>query len=325
MHPIWKPYPQLTKELIQTKELMDKNLLIKNKSVQNAILEMINQGGKMLRPAYQLLFSQFGQPDEDKKIALAAAVEMLHTATLIHDDIIDKSTTRRGTPSIAHQFGEAIAVYAGDYLFVTTFKLMANYSDNLKSLQMHSHSMEKILNGELGQMDFRYNLEQSSKNYLENISGKTAELFSLSCAIGVLESGGSEDLANKAREIGKNIGIAFQIIDDYLDYTQTEQVIGKPVLEDMKQGVYSLPLLLALKTKKEVLAPILAKKDAMTDYDVTLIEKIIHETTALKETKIIAHSFTENALKIIRKLPENSENTKETLEAITQKLLYRID
>lgn len=325
MHPIWKPYPKLKKELNQTKKLMEKNLNIKNKSVESAILEMLNQGGKMLRPAYQLLFSQFGVPDEDKKIALAAAVEMLHTATLIHDDIVDKSKTRRGLPSIAHQFGEEVAVYAGDYLFVTTFKLMANYSDNLKSLQLHSQSMEKILDGELGQMDFRYQLDQTPDDYLENISGKTAELFSLSSAIGAIESGASEKIANQARMIGRNIGIAFQIIDDYLDYTQTEKVIGKPVLEDMKQGVYSLPLLLALQTKKSELEPILRKKEAMTDYDVTVIEKIIHETDALTQTKNTAQKYTEKALSIIRKLPENDEKTKDTLADITKQLLNRIN
>ncbi|MDR1568722.1 MAG: polyprenyl synthetase family protein [Streptococcaceae bacterium] len=321
---MWKSYPKLKRELTQTKQLMTKTLRIKNKAVESAVLEMLNQGGKMLRPAYQLLFSEFGTPDADKKIALAAAIEMLHTATLIHDDIVDKSTTRRGLPSIAHQFGEDVAVYAGDYLFVTTFKLMANYTDSLKSLQLHSDSMEKILDGELGQMNFRYNLKQTAADYLSNISGKTAELFSLSCAIGAIESSTSHLLASQARDIGKNVGIAFQIIDDYLDYTQTEQVIGKPVLEDMKQGVYSLPLLLALETKLVTLAPILNKREAMTDYDATRVEKIIRETNALDKTKEIALEYTNQALKIIQKLPKNAENTKQTLNDITTQLIERI-
>lgn len=164
LHPMWENYPALSKELTETLKRMEETVRLKNKPVEQAIKETIHAGGKLLRPAYQLLFSQFGpEQDRDKAIALAASIEMLHTATLIHDDIVDEADLRRGQPNIRSQFGNVVSVYAGDYLFVCCFKLLSDYSTSLKSLQLNSRSMEKVLNGELGQMDDRYNYELSVK------------------------------------------------------------------------------------------------------------------------------------------------------------------
>ncbi len=122
IHPMWETFPTLKKELSQTLDLMEKNIVIKNPEVQQAVLDMIHAGGKLLRPAYQLLFSQFGkQRDPKKAIALAASIEMLHTASLIHDDIVDRADTRRNLETIQKRFGNDVAVYAGDYLFITCF------------------------------------------------------------------------------------------------------------------------------------------------------------------------------------------------------------
>ena len=115
IHPMWEKYPELAKELNRTLTLMDKSVTLKNKEVETAVMSMIHSGGKLLRPAYQLLFSQFGeQRDANKSIALAAAIELLHTATLIHDDIVDDADLRRGLPTIRSQFVTSTAVYAGD-------------------------------------------------------------------------------------------------------------------------------------------------------------------------------------------------------------------
>jgi heptaprenyl diphosphate synthase len=250
---------------------------------------------------------------------------MLHTATLIHDDIVDKSTTRRGVPTIAHQFGSDVAVYAGDYLFVCCFKLLSDYASSLRSLQVHSRSMENILNGELGQMNERYNLDETVEQYIENISGKTAELFSLSCGIGALESGTTEIFASNAKKIGHNIGMAFQILDDLLDYTSNPKALGKPVLEDIRQGVYSLPLLIALKYKRTELTPLLQKRREMTDEDIAIVVEIIHASHALDETREIARTYTKRALAKIKKLPDEETHSREILLAVTEKLLDRKD
>ena len=324
IHPMWKKYPELAKDLNSTLKLMENSVTLKNKEVENAVLSMIHSGGKLLRPAYQLLFSQFGEKRDTKKaVALAAAIELLHTATLIHDDIVDDADIRRSLPTIRSQFGNSTAVYAGDYLFVSCFKLLADYSSSLKSIQLNSRSMEKILSGELGQMDNRYNLDTTIDQYLENISGKTAELFSLSCFVGAYESGNSERFAKNCGKIGENIGLAFQIIDDVLDYTQSPEQIGKPVLEDVRQGVYSLPLLYALEEGRETLLPYLEKREALTETETNKIYELVHSFDGVAKAQKLAEKYTQKALKGINKLPETSNDAKNELLAITQAILAR--
>ncbi|MGG5342448.1 polyprenyl synthetase family protein [Enterococcus sp. AZ192] len=324
IHPMWKNYPELAKELNSTLKLMDSNVNLKNKDVEKAVMSMIHSGGKLLRPAYQLLFSQFGeQRDAKKAVALAAAIELLHTATLIHDDIVDEADIRRSLPTIRSQFGNSTAVYAGDYLFVSCFKLLADYSSSLKSIQLNSRSMEKILSGELGQMDNRYNVDMTIDQYLENISGKTAELFSLSCFVGAYESGSSERFAKNCGKIGENIGLAFQIIDDVLDYTQSTEQIGKPVLEDVRQGVYSLPLLYALEEGRETLLPYLEKGENLTDNETDKIYELVHSFGGVSKAQKLAEKYTQQALKGITKLPETTTDAKKQLLEITQAILVR--
>lgn len=324
LHPMWQDYPELAQQLNITLKLMEDSVKLKNKNVETAILDMIRSGGKLLRPAYQLLFSEFG-PEHDKKKAasLAAAIEMLHTATLIHDDIVDDSDTRRGLPTIRASFGNDTAVYAGDYLFVSCFKLLADYASSLKSLQLNSRSMEKILDGELGQMDARYKMDVTIDEYLENISGKTAELFSLSCFVGAYESGSNERFAKKAGTIGHDIGIAFQIIDDVLDYQSDAETFGKPVMEDVRQGIYSLPLLYALEKNQQALHPYLEKQEAMTAEDVAQVYHLVHQAGGVELAQQLAVEYTNKALKSIRQLPSNSLQTKEHLERLTIQILSR--
>ncbi|MFV0558725.1 MAG: polyprenyl synthetase family protein [Enterococcus sp.] len=324
LHPIWNEFPSLEPELTATMHLMKQSIHLKNKPVEQALLEMIQAGGKLLRPAYQLLFSEFGPEKDSKKAqALAAAIEMLHTATLIHDDIVDQADVRRNLTTIAHRFGNDVAVYAGDYLFICCFKIMANYATSMKSLQLNSQSMEKILTGELGQMDYRYDTTLSIDQYLENISGKTAELFALSCSIGAFESGSSEKFAQKAAKIGLEIGLAFQILDDILDYSQPTTQIGKPVLKDVRQGVYSLPLLYALKKAPQELLPLLGKKTEMTDDDCQNVYQLVQLHGGVEQAQKLATTYTEKALAKITKLPETPTNTKENLARLTAMILQR--
>lgn len=324
LHQMWESYPTLKKELHSTLKLMNATVKLPNKEVEKAVLAMIRSGGKMLRPAYQLLFSQFGdEKDQKKTIALAAAIELLHTATLIHDDIVDEAVTRRNLPTIKTQFGNHTAVYAGDYLFVCCFKLLSTYASSLNSIQSNVKSMEKVLSGELGQLNNRYDLQMTIDQYIENISGKTAELFALSCFVGAYESGTSEHFAKKCYSIGKNIGIAFQIVDDILDYSQSSETLGKPVLEDVRQGVYSLPLLYAFKKNKADLLPYLEKKEQITNEDIQMIYQLVHSAQGVSSAQQLAQHYTKKALIEIQQLPDNALHTKQNLLLITKTILNR--
>ena len=323
-HAMWTSYPSLKKDLQKTLNLISDSISLPNKEVEEAILAIFHSGGKLLRPAYLLLFSEFGtKTDKKKTIALAAAIETLHTATLIHDDIVDKSDTRRGTNTLNATFNTDIAVYSGDYLFIVCFKLLIKYQSSLKSIELNTSSMEKVLLGELGQMSERYNMDVTIEDYLANITGKTAELFALSCFVGCFENGAGNKLANKCREIGKDIGLAFQIVDDILDYSQNEETLGKPVLEDVRQGVYSLPLICSIESKPELFRPILAKKEAMTQNDAQRIHELVIACHGVEKAYELATKHTNQALEGIQSLPDNPQNTKETIYQITQSILQR--
>lgn len=324
IHPMWDTYPELQMELEKTVELIEKNIKIRNKEIEATILALIHSGGKLLRPAYSLLFSRFG-PDQDaeKARAVAAALEILHMATLIHDDIVDDSPMRRGTPTIQAKYSKDVAVYAGDYLFTVCFKLLARYSSSLESIQIDTRGMERILMGELDQMHLRYNQKITIRQYLTQISGKTAQLFALSCYSGALESGTSEKFARSCYHIGNHIGMAFQIMDDILDYSQDANTFGKPVLEDVRQGVYSAPLIFALRKYPEKYKPYLDKKDQMTNDDTQIVHKLVLDLGGLAAAQELAEKYTTKALKELTKLPETPE--KAIIIQLTRSLLTRYD
>ena len=324
IHVMWNDYPKLKKELEKTLDLMSSSISLPNKDIENTIIEMFHSGGKLLRPAYLLLFSKLAkQPDSKKSIALAAAMETLHTATLIHDDIIDEADLRRGVTTLQTKFDKDVAVYSGDYLFIVCFKLLVQYTDSLRSIKLNTASMEKVLLGELGQMDTRYHMDITVDEYIQNISGKTAELFALSCFLGYFENGGSKKVAANCREIGKSIGLAFQIVDDILDYSQDTASIGKPVLEDVKQGVYSLPLICALKENKAYFEPLLSKKEQMTDEDAIKVHEGVVQFKGVEKAYELADYYTEEALRLIQSLPDNKAHTKDTIYEITKNILTR--
>ncbi|CAM3130865.1 polyprenyl synthetase family protein [Lactiplantibacillus plajomi] len=322
LHPIWRDYPDLQPELIQVMQLMTDNINIQDQAITDAILAMIQSGGKLLRPAYCLLFSQFKDTDRDRMIALAASLETLHTATLIHDDIVDDSELRRHQASIQAQFGKDIAVYAGDYLFVVVFKILAQYSSSFKSIQLNSQNMEKILIGEVQQKDRHYRIDITMDDYKQQIQGKTAELFALSCFLGAFESGQSGLFAKRAQTAGLNIGMAFQILDDILDYQQSQTEIGKPVLEDIAEGVYTSPLIFALQTSaRKDLLPLMRLQGKITPAQRQQLQQLVIDAGGVQRAQELATAYTNTALQTLNKLP--NQPAKQTLIQLTSQLLTR--
>ncbi|WP_373757524.1 polyprenyl synthetase family protein, partial [Jeotgalibaca porci] len=213
VHPMWDAYPALRYELEATISLIDQQVTIKNEEVQHKIKEMLFSGGKLLRPAYSLLFSELSKErNPERARAVAAALEVLHMATLVHDDVIDESAKRRGQETLNSAYGNRIAVYTGDYLFTLCFRLLQDHADSARELDLDTKGMEKILLGELNQMDRKYDSNMRMRDYLNQIQGKTAQLFALSCYSGAYNS----LYARQAYQIGSNIGMAFQITDDIL-------------------------------------------------------------------------------------------------------------
>lgn len=319
MHNIWNQYPEIKLELEAIIDLMDENAKCKDKVIENSIKELVHANGKMLRPAFTIIAAQFGDYEPEKVRALAAVMELFHMATLVHDDVIDDAKLRRGRETIQSKYGKEYAVYIGDYLFCICFKILAQ-TGSLHTIQMDSRAMSRICLGEIEQLNSRFKIDVSLKNYLRRIAGKTAELFSLSFYIGASESGCSLRLAKALHRIGHNIGMAFQIIDDILDYQGDEETVGKDQGKDIREGIYNLPLIYALEKKPQELITLL-EKEAYEDDDVEQIIQLVKENDGILKAQKLAKKYTEKAYKEINKLPDNPY--KQTLIEIVTMLLDR--
>ena len=320
VHPMWMEYPELHEELKQVKAMMHASITIENKQIREAIWAVLESGGKMIRPAYLILFSMWNENRNKEEVhAVAAALELLHVATLLHDDVIDEADTRRGQETISARFGNRVAIYAGDYLLTVCYQLLSKYSQDLAGIQLPTDGMMRVVEGELSQMEESYKTDVTIQDYLKRIDGKTAQLFMLSCMMGERFSGMGE--LERARHIGNSIGMAFQLLDDILDYEVSSSELGKPVLEDVAQGIYTMPLIASLPKCEKELLPLLEKKNQLTATDRLAIQKLVVNAGGVETAKDFASKYTMKAIHQIEKLPE--ADVKSMLLKITSQLLQR--
>jgi heptaprenyl diphosphate synthase len=274
----------------------------------------------MLRPALVILAARYGEYDPEKILDLAAAVEMLHNATLVHDDIIDEAPLRRGNPALHAVYGNSKAVMMGDYLLSCSFTLAARSTSGTNGLAL-AHAVARICEGEVNQNAGRFGEDFSLRNYLRRIASKTAALFALSLAAGAREARVDEKDCAIFTRVGYNIGMAFQIIDDVLDYTGDHGKTGKPLGRDLLEGIYTLPLLLALKEESEgdlfrrVGAKPYAEDEAME------IIALVNRSGAIESSRTMARTYTERAFRELGRLAPGY--TRQILTDLTQQLLTR--
>jgi heptaprenyl diphosphate synthase len=235
-------------------------------------------------------------------VPIAAALEIIHMATLIHDDIIDDSRLRRGNETVHSVLGKDVAVYSGDFLLTRGFMLVADYAD-LSMLKQIAKASAYICDSEIAQNEQKYDTNVSIRQYLKRIGGKTAALFAISLYTGAYKAGCPRKLVNKLGILGNNIGMAFQIVDDILDLTGSQAEVGKPLLRDAAQGVYTLPILYALHSDYRERA-IRAISRIHEDGGMSLY-KVLDASNAIERSKKLAEKFIGKALKIAGELPES--------------------
>jgi geranylgeranyl pyrophosphate synthase len=206
----------------------------------------VKGGGKRIRPALTLLAGKFYQYDLRYLLPMATAIELMHTATLVHDDAIDKSDTRRGKPTIFSIWGVEKSILLGDYLFAKAGEYNAD-TQSIRAVKLFTQTLMTISKGELQQSLNAFNLNQTREHYVERIIGKTASLFALSTQSGGILSHAPEQAISDLKAYGHNIGIAFQIVDDILDFIGTEEELGKPVGSDLSQGTLTLPSMMLME------------------------------------------------------------------------------
>jgi len=320
MNSFWNGYPHLQLELDEVTQIIEKSVNDSHEFITNAVSDTIHSGGKMLRPAFVLLGSKFGDQSKNSNITcIAAIVEMLHIATLIHDDIIDEAKLRRGIESVQSKYGKDSAVFIGDYLFAKIFTLLSKdyHQETLVEL---SKVIMKICKGELIQYSLRYKYNSSIMHYLKIITGKTASLFSISLFIGAEETNAQEKVKRDLAKTGYRIGMAFQIIDDCLDYS-SNNIIKKSTMNDLKQGYLTLPVIYALQNDHNGYLENLLKNCTFNKSETERIHALIVENNGLQKSRELALKYTNKAYDSLNKLPDCE--SKETLKYIVEKLLIR--
>jgi len=211
---------------------------------------LISSGGKRLRPMLTLATACLAGYEGEGHVSLAAAVEFMHTATLLHDDVVDASTMRRGKIAARLKWGNEASVLVGDFLLGQAFKMMVEVG-SLPALAILSSAASLIAEGEVLQLSVAKNVETNEDEYLSVIRGKTAELFAAACEVGPVIAGRPKAEQAACRSYGMNLGIAFQLVDDALDYGGTASALGKNVGDDFREGKITLPIVLSFRRGDE--------------------------------------------------------------------------
>lgn len=301
----WRKYPHIQMEMDKVEEILRDSVKSRRKIVQDASMDLIQAGGKRIRPALTIISAQFGQYESDKVATLAAALELFHTATLIHDDIIDNANVRRGVETAQSKYGKDIAVYTGDYLFSKAFLLVSHLDRGEKIVHL-SRFVKSICEGEIEQHASKYNSSGSIVTYLKRIKYKTALLFALCCQVGAETANCSPKTIRSLRKYGMAIGTAFQLKDDLLDLMGDTETTGKPVGSDILEGVYTMPLLYTLKNNlfgKKTLE--LLKKKKLRREDIYEIISFIKEAGGIKYTQEFEQKYYQKARQTLSQLPDH--------------------
>ena len=277
-----------------------------NVELEAAIDHLLSSGGKRIRPAVALLTGRMLDGDEQKLITLAAAIEMLHTATLVHDDLIDGALLRRGISTLNARWSPAATVLTGDFMFARAAKLAAE-TENVEIIQHFADTLATIVNGEINQLfpgDGNTNIDK----YEQRIFAKTASLFELATlAAGLLSPVGSE-VVNELGGFGYDVGMAFQIIDDVLDFTGEQATVGKPVASDLRQGIITLPVILFIEENPD--DPDMNHILSGNHYEESVMDRLVKsicESGAVEKSVAKAQEYIDHSLDILSTMPDNEE------------------
>jgi heptaprenyl diphosphate synthase len=269
-------------------------------TISSILQDTLLAGGKRIRPALFLVCAKNKKYDIQYLLPAAAGIEMLHTASLIHDDIIDNSILRRGKKTIHNVYDRDIARYAGDYLFTYSFYLLNSYSNSMIHKEM-SETSQSLVVGEFDQLKTKSLFKQSEETYLEKISEKTSSLFKLSCVLGGLLSDSHWKDIENMRKFGGYLGIAFQINDDLIDINikKPKEQLDKPIGNDIRQGNVTLPIIYALRDNEisQEIKYLLGKKN-FCDKDAEKILVLINDSDITEKVRLRVFFYLDEAKKV---------------------------
>lgn len=283
---------------------------------------IIAAGGKRLRPALTLLVSAMLGTDSPHRYTLAAVVELIHTATLLHDDVVDESTLRRGRPTANETFGNPASVLVGDFLHTRSFQMMVEAGD-MRILQVLSDATNVIAEGEVQQLINMHDASLDKAGYLHVIRSKTAKLFEASAQIAAILAKASPEVEAACATYGQALGTAFQIIDDVLDYDGDAVELGKNLGDDLREGKATLPLIIAMQRGSEQQAALV--RSAIEQGSTTHLQdivQIVRSTGAMDVTRQAAHDEATRAIAALAPVVDNAYRSA-LVELASQLLLRR--
>jgi octaprenyl-diphosphate synthase len=316
-------YNDIQEELQKVEESLKTFSSSPNRLIAEISTYLFQKKGKRIRPALLILCSKLLDYRGEEHIAMAALVEFIHTASLIHDDIIDNSDFRRGRDTVHTRWGPNISVLLGDYLYIKTIG-MSQESSHPEVLRVLTDVTSRMIEGELTEYQMSGNLETAEEDYIGIIDKKTASLFSAACQIGAVLGRATREQVDRLVEYGRNLGLAFQVTDDLLDFQGEEKLLGKPVLSDLSEGRITLPLIYALRMDgsggERRLRTLLERKkhDARSKREIL---DIIKANGALEDGHRKAQAFSLRAKEVVSGFPESPH--REALSLLAEFVLGR--
>ena len=299
-----KIFREITKDLKKVEKELTSFLLVEEPILSQTCVYSLQAGGKRMRPGFILLAGKFFEYEFEKLLPVAMAIELIHMATLVHDDVVDASLTRRGRPTVAVTWGNTVSIATGDFLMAKSLELISKI-DNPEVSKMLANVSVEMCQGEIQQIKCSYDVKQDFKQYYYRIRRKTALLIGLSCKLGAMVSNASKRNVWIIGTYGYCLGIAFQIVDDILDITADPKVLGKPVGGDIRQGIMTLPMISAIKNLEnpERLKEILSQEEK-SDQEVAEAIELIKISGGIEESRTMVSRYIKKSIKYLDELPE---------------------
>lgn len=297
-------YADIKKDIDIIENELEKALNSSSHLLNDASLHLLQAGGKRIRPIFALLAAKFGDYDIERMKNIAVPLELIHMASLVHDDVIDDSDLRRGRSTVKAEWNNRVAMYTGDFIFARALEYVTVIKEP-RAHQILAHTMVEICNGEVIQIEDKFRLDQHLKDYFRRIKRKTALLIESSCELGAVVSGADEKTIRHLKRYGYFVGMSFQIVDDILDFTATDKQLGKPAGSDLLQGNITLPIL--LMKDDPAFAPYLQKvvAEQLTEADRMEMLEIVRQSDAIRQATKLSELYLKKALAEVDALPKH--------------------
>lgn len=299
-------YASMKGDIAHIEHELEKTVRCDHVLLSETSLHLLKAGGKRIRPVFVLLAGQFGNYSLKRLTSVAVALELIHMASLVHDDVIDDADTRRGQLTVKSKWDNRVAMFTGDYIFAKALSVLTELED-ASIHRILSRAIVQMCIGEMEQIRYFFDTDQTVREYLLRIRRKTALLIAVSCQLGALASGAPRRESNALYSFGYNVGMAFQIRDDILDICGTEKELGKPPGSDIRQGNITLPFILALREqpiRERVLAHLDAVREAPGEADASTVLQLVRASDGLKQADALSERYIAKAIAAASGLPD---------------------